>query len=128
LARNVHLAILVVFAAPWLVVGLTALGTAGALPAPLESFAAFLTSCPYRAIEGRPCPLCGATTAAIALLRGDVYASLSLNPLALALATLAVTQPPYRLFRALRPRFSLYEELLVTGTGAVVAALVLILA
>ena len=126
--RGLHVAVFAVFAGAWLVVGLAALGTAGALPGPLASAAAFLTSCPYHALTGRPCPLCGVTTAAVALLRGDLEASLALNPLALALATLAVSQPPYRLFRALRPRLSPYEEALVTGTGVAIAVLVLALA
>jgi hypothetical protein len=128
LARNVHSAIFAVSAAAWLVLGLAALGMAGALPGPLAAVAAFLTSCPYEALTSRPCPLCGVTTAAIALLHGDLEASLSLNPLALALATLAVSQPPYRLFRTLRPKLSLYEEALVTGTGVAIAVLVLALA
>jgi hypothetical protein len=127
-ARQLHVAILVVFASAWLVLALAALGTAGALPGPLAHAAAFLTSCPFRAATGRPCPLCGVTTAAIALLRGDLEASLALNPLALALSALAVSQPPYRLLRALKPKLSLYEELMVTGTGVAVAVLVLALA
>ncbi|MCK9461336.1 MAG: DUF2752 domain-containing protein [Proteobacteria bacterium] len=126
--RGVHLALFVIFAAAWAVVGLTALAVAGALPETLERLAAFLTSCPFRAATGQPCPLCGVTTAALALLRGDVEASLALHPAALALATLAVSQPFYRLLRALRPRFSLYEELLVTGTGIVAAIVVIALA
>jgi hypothetical protein len=126
--RGVHVALLVIFAAAWLVVGLTALAVAGALPEPLVRLAAFLTSCPYRAMTGAPCPLCGVTTAALALFHGDVEASLALNPFALALAPLAVSQPAYRLLRALRPRLSLYEELLVTGAGVAIAILVLALA
>lgn len=126
--RGTHVALLAIFAAAWLVVGLTALAVAGALPEPLERLAAFLTSCPYRAITGERCPLCGVTTAALALLHGDVEASLALNPLALALAPLAVSQPVYRLLRAARPRLSLYEELLVTGAGVAIAVMVLILA
>jgi len=126
--RGVNLAVLVVFAAAWAVVGLTALGVAGALPVSLERATAFLTSCPFRAATGQPCPLCGVTTAALALLCGDVEASLALHPLALALATLAVSQPFYRLLRAVKPRFSLYEELLVTGTGVVAAVVVIALA
>jgi hypothetical protein len=126
--RGVHVAALVLALAAWAVVGLSALAVAGALPAALERLAAFLTSCPHRALTGAPCPLCGVTTAALALLRGDVEASLALNPFALALAPLAVSQPVYRLLRALWPRLSLYEELLVTGTGVAIAILVLVLA
>ena len=126
--RGVHVAVLAISCAAWAVVGLAALSVAGALPAPLERLTALLTSCPWRAITGSPCPLCGVTTAALALFQGDVEASLALNPAALALAPLALSQPPYRLLRALRPRLSLYEELLVTGTGIAIAILVLALA
>jgi hypothetical protein len=126
--RGVHVALLVLCGGAWLVVGLAALAIVGALPDPVARVAAFLTACPWRALKGTPCPLCGVTTAALALLRGDVGASLALNPLALALSPLAVSQPFYRLLRALRPRLALREELLVTGTGIAIAAMVLALA
>jgi hypothetical protein len=51
------------------------------------------------------------------LLGGDVGASLALNPLALGLVALGVTQPVYRLVRTLRPGFAWREELAVDGAG-----------
>jgi len=47
--------------------------------------------CPLRATTGLDCPLCGATRATFALLRGDVARALDLNALyVLALPFLAV--------------------------------------
>jgi hypothetical protein len=45
-------------------------------------------ACPFRAITGIPCPTCGTTHAAVALLHGDLTAALAANPLA-SLAGLA---------------------------------------
>ena len=38
--------------------------------------------CPFRAITGIPCPTCGATHAAVALLHGHVAVAMAANPLA----------------------------------------------
>jgi len=38
-------------------------------------------ACPFRAITGIPCPTCGTTHAAVALLHGDVATALAANPL-----------------------------------------------
>ncbi len=113
-ARGVHLALLILSLAPWLHIALTA---AGALPS---------ASCPYAALTGHPCPLCGTVRSALALLSGDIRASLSLNPLGLGLAVLAATQPPYRLLRTLRPSWSWREELAVDGLGLLWLAAVLL--
>ena len=39
------------------------------------------TSCPLYGLTGLPCPLCGTTRAAAALLHGDVPAALAMHPL-----------------------------------------------
>lgn len=39
--------------------------------------------CPIRAIMGIPCPTCGFTRAALALLRGDIVRSLRIHPMLL---------------------------------------------
>jgi Protein of unknown function (DUF2752) len=41
-----------------------------------------LPPCPFRALTGIPCPSCGTTHAAIALLNGRVGAALAANPFA----------------------------------------------
>jgi hypothetical protein len=37
-------------------------------------------ACPLRALTGVPCPFCGGTRGALALLHGDLLHSLALNP------------------------------------------------
>ena len=39
-------------------------------------------ACPFRTITGIPCPSCGTTHAAVALLHGEVLTALAANPLA----------------------------------------------
>ena len=46
------------------------------------ALAPLLPACPFRAITGIPCPTCGSTHAAIALLHGRLGAALAANPLA----------------------------------------------
>jgi len=45
--------------------------------------------CPWRALLGLECPMCGATRALLALGRGEVTAALAWNPLAILLAVAA---------------------------------------
>ncbi len=80
-----------------------------------------LTSCPYRAWTGHPCPLCGVTTAAAHLLLGQFRTSLTINPLAATLTLPALSQLIYRTLRVVRPRFSFREELSVDLGGLVAA-------
>jgi hypothetical protein len=47
-------------------------------------------TCPFRAMTGLPCPLCGMTRAVTAGLRGDVVASLRFQPAGLVLIALGV--------------------------------------
>jgi hypothetical protein len=44
--------------------------------------------CPLRTLTGVPCPMCGMTTAATGLARGDLDAALAANPFVLVLAVL----------------------------------------
>lgn len=115
--RGAHLAILVLALGAWSSVLLAALAGGAAAPEWLEAAAGFLGSCPHRAITGEPCSLCGTTSAARLLLDGELTASLALNPLALGLVALGVTQPIYRLARTLSPGFAWREELAVDGLG-----------
>jgi hypothetical protein len=56
--------------------------------------------CPLRALIGVPCPFCGLTTAAIALVRGRAGAAFEANPLIFGLAVLAVAAGPLVALRA----------------------------
>jgi Protein of unknown function (DUF2752) len=50
--------------------------------------------CPLRALTGVPCPFCGLTTAAVALVRGQVSVAFAASPLIFGLAALAVVVGP----------------------------------
>jgi len=65
-------------AALWLV---AALGAAVLQPL-LARTAALSPGCPFHALTGIPCPTCGTTRAALALLGGHPLAALGWNPLA----------------------------------------------
>jgi hypothetical protein len=56
------------------------------------------TLCPFRALTGIPCPICGGTTAAVHLGHGDLRAALGASPLAVGLVTtwplLGAVKPP----------------------------------
>ena len=41
----------------------------------------FLPRCTFRRLTGLPCPTCGSTHAAVALLHGRLFAALAANPL-----------------------------------------------
>jgi hypothetical protein len=56
--------------------------------------------CPLRELTGVPCPFCGLTTAAIALVRGRAGAALQDNPLIFGLALLAAAVVPLVALRA----------------------------
>ncbi|MDI6103446.1 DUF2752 domain-containing protein [Actinoplanes sp. NEAU-A12] len=56
--------------------------------------------CPLRTMTGVPCPGCGLTTAAVALVRGQFDTALHANPLIFGLAALTVAAGPLVALRA----------------------------
>jgi hypothetical protein len=114
-ARGIHLGALIVL------LGLAAPTALILLPlppkSPLADALAFLTACPYRAATHTPCPLCGGTTALLALARGDLRGAISANALAVLVGPSLVLQLIFRAFRTLRPTFSWKEELGVFAAG-----------
>lgn len=89
------------FSVPERIGGFGLLVAAGAVvwPAFTERTGAGLP-CPLRTLTGVPCPACGLTTAAIALVRGEVGAAFGANPVILGLAALAVAVGPLVVLRA----------------------------
>ncbi len=61
-----------------------------------------LMPCASQAWLGIPCPLCGMTRGAIALMHGDLPRTITLNPLTPAAALLAVAELLYRAAGATR--------------------------
>jgi len=55
-------------------------------------------ACPFRALTGVPCPLCGMTRAVVAAAHGHAGASLAFNPggvVVLVLAVVAIVRPAW---------------------------------
>jgi uncharacterized protein DUF2752 len=65
-------------------VGLATAAVAAVYPAVSEATGVQLV-CPLRTLTGVPCPMCGMTTAALALARGDLGGVVAANPFLLLL-------------------------------------------
>ncbi len=59
-----------------------------------------ITICPLKTFTGLPCPACGSTRAALALLEGNLHAAVLLNPLAVCLYLLAPVVGGFYLMKA----------------------------
>jgi hypothetical protein len=81
----------------WGWVGLTGLGVATVIAA---RFGVLPLVCPFRALTGLPCLTCGASRAFVALVSGDLAASLRLHPLVAPAVAAAAGYVPYALAAA----------------------------
>jgi len=115
--RGLHLSALTVILGAFAAAALGVLHLHGLLPSSLGGLAVFVTSCPYSAMTGTPCPLCGTVRALGLLLGGAPQASLAVNPLAAALLPAGVVQVAYRAVRVARPAFLWKEELFLLAFG-----------
>lgn len=68
------------------------------------ALAPYLPPCPWRAATGLPCPTCGTTRSALALLHGDIFSALATNPLATVVAVGFLLGGPLALAWALTAR------------------------
>ena len=75
-----------------LLAGLGALAAAGVVTAVDPGTAGIYPGCPFLALTGHPCPLCGGLRAVHALGHGDVAAAVSLNLMVVLLVVLAAVE------------------------------------
>jgi hypothetical protein len=72
----------------------------------LHGLGAEVTLCRFRALTGLPCPTCGATRGAAALLRGDVGEAFAMNPLLMLVAAAVAVLLLARLVAGVGPALS----------------------
>ena len=117
-SRGIHLAALVLILCLCLVVLLTYFCQRGWCEPALAEWTRFLSFCPFRAMTGAPCPLCGATTAFVRLLQGELKASLEANPLAYSVTPAILSQLVYRTLKMRWPSFAWREEAVLSVLSA----------
>jgi hypothetical protein len=86
-----------------------------------QRFDISFTTCILKRVTGIPCPFCGGTRAAWALLHGDIIGAVVMNPLATALCILV---PPIYLLQ----RFLLKRRIAVIPRSAWVILITLLIA
>lgn len=80
-----------------LLLGLGALAATGYVAAADPAGGGLYPDCPFLALTGRPCPLCGGLRAVHALARGDPTGALSVNLMVVLLVVLATAEWARRL-------------------------------
>ena len=110
--------------------GLLGVGVAGAAVVwpTVTGATGFGMPCPLRTVTGIPCPMCGMTTASIAMVRGQFGDAVSANPLIVVLAATTVVMLVVlglRLAGGIAParRWSADGQRRALRVGAVLAAL-----
>jgi hypothetical protein len=83
-------------------IALTGLASAAALPPSLLQGGPVL--CPFRFLTGLPCPGCGMTRSVVALLHGDLAASVFYHPLGVAVVAGAAIVAVLALIAVVAPR------------------------
>jgi hypothetical protein len=121
-SRGIHLSILVLALGAWSVGLLGVLQVNGLVPGGLQPVAKLVTACPYSALTGDSCPLCGTIRALALLVRGELAQSLATNALAVVLTPIGLAQVPYRIFRVVEPRIAWKEETALIILGVVIPA------
>jgi hypothetical protein len=121
-SRGIHLSILVLALGAWTVALLGVLQLNDLLPEGLQGIAKRVTACPFSALTGESCPLCGTIRALELIVRGELAQSLATNPLAVALAPIGLAQVPYRIFRVRNPRIAWKEEAVLIILGVAIPA------
>ncbi len=81
--------------------------------------------CPYREVWDEPCPLCGATRAVGAALRGDFHRAVLLNPMSIFVVLFILSEVIFRIVllclhlsrrsRSLLVRADIFAHLLLAG-------------
>lgn len=84
-------------------------------------------SCALKGLTGLPCPLCGGTRAAEALLRGDVALALHLNALAIPAVALCLAVAAVLLWEGVRGRAVTNWSALFSRLGPFLPILLLLL-
>ncbi|MEU4563613.1 DUF2752 domain-containing protein [Actinoplanes sp. NPDC023936] len=88
------------FSVPERLGGFGALVALAATAWPAVTAGTWSLPCPLRTLTGIPCPACGLTTAAIAIVRGDLAGAFHANPLIFGLAAVTAATGPLVVLRA----------------------------
>ena len=84
--------------------------------------------CPFKAITGLPCPGCGGTRALIALLHGQVWTAITINPLSVLLILFLIVAPVWEFIDCYRGTKTLRNVLMGNWPTWVLAIVAIVIA